>query len=276
MMYFITCFSGLIAMKTTHEWKKYHKILLSILKEFGFGVKSMMESRIQTEIEFFTDYAMKQNGESFNPRELVHLSTANIIMNIVFGRRRDYSLGMSELSRQVKRGFENLDTVLDVAPILRFLPFHRNKLEEYVDSTNRMRNVLRNETEKSLEDGADDCFVRRYIERMGPDYDSEQLEFTLRGLVGAGTDSTANALLWTLIILANNQDVQDRLRAEVDLVVPRDRLPSLNDQHKLPFVEATILEILRWRTLSPLALAHTTLSDTAVGEYFIPRETLVN
>ena len=262
-------------METTHEWKKYHKILLSILKEFGFGVKSMMESRIQAEIEFFTDYALKQNGESFIPRELVHLSTTNIITNIIFGRRRDYTRGLTEISRQVKRGFDNLNTALDVAPILRFLPFHRNKLREFVDSSKKIRSILRNETEKSLEDGADDCFVRRYIERMGPDYDSEQLDFTLRGLFVAGTDTTANALLWTLIALANNKDVQDRLRAEVDLVVPRDRLPSLNDQPKLPFVEATMLEILRWKTLVPLAIPHTTLSDTTVGDYFIPRETLV-
>src|SRR6218665_1882992 len=262
-------------MKTTHEWKKYHQTLLSILKEFGFGVKSMMESRIQTEIEFLTDYALKQNGESFNPGELARLSTTNIMMNIIFGRRRDYSLGMSEIAHQTMRNLANIDMALDVAPILRFLPFHRNNLREYVDSTNRIRNILRIETEKSLEDGADDCFVRRYIECMGPDYDSEQLEFTLRGLVGAGTDTTTNALLWTLIALANNQDVQDRLRAEVDLVVPQDRLPSLNDQPKLPFVEATILEILRWRTLVPLALPHTTLSDTSAGEYFIPQETLV-
>lgn len=117
--------------------------------------------------------------------------------------------------------------------------------------------------------------MRRYLERVGVDYDVEQLRFTLRDLVGAATDTTANALLWTLIALANNPDVQNRIRAEIDAVVPRDRLPSINDQPKLPFVDATILEILRWKSLVPLALPHMTLSDTNVGDYFVPAGTLV-
>jgi len=78
-----------------------------------------------------------------------------------------------------------------------------------------------------------------------------------------------------MIALANNPTIQDRLRAEIDAVVPRDSLPSMNDQPKLPFVEATILEVLRWRTLLSLALPHTTLGDTNVGDYFVPAKTLV-
>ena len=38
----------------------------------------------------------------------------------------------------------------------------------------------------------------------------------------------------------------------------------------LPYVEATILELLRHKTLVPLAIAHRTLKDTEVGGYFIP------
>jgi len=263
-------------MKTTKEWKKYHQLSLSILKQLGFGAKSTMESRILTELQFITDYALKQNGASFNPRELLYLSTTNIIMNIVFGRRRDYNLGMTDLAVQVRRGFDNLDPVLDVAPLLRFLPYHRNILLQQIDCQKMLQEILRVEIEKSAEVGADDCFVRRYVERVGEDYDHDQLRFTIRDLVGAGTDTTANALRWFLIVLANYQDVQNRLRAEIDAAVPRGRLPSLNDQSKLPFVDATILEILRWRPLVPLALPHMSLCDTNVGDFFIPAGTLVS
>jgi cytochrome P450 len=261
---------GLSQMQTSQEWKKYHQLSLSTLKEFGFGVKSMMESRILTEVEFFTEHVLKLNGNFFDPRELTYLSISNIIFNILFGRRQHYKLGMTALGRELKRFFDNFNPALDVAPILRFIPFHRNKLHELIQSEKLMREIIQSETEKSMQDGAEDCFVRRYIEREGKDYDAEQLSFTLRDLVAAGTDTTANTLLWTLIALANNPDVQDRLRAEVDHVVPRDRLPSMHDQSKMPFTEATILEILRWKTLVPLAIPHTTLTDTNVGDYFVP------
>ena len=61
----------------------------------------------------------------------------------------------------------------------------------------------------------------------GGEYDREQLNFIVRDLLMAGTDTTANSMLWGLIMLANNPDVQRHLRQEIDMVVPRTRLPSL-------------------------------------------------
>jgi len=45
---------------------------------------------------------------------------------------------------------------------------------------------------------------------------------------------------------------------------------------RLPYVEATILELLRYKTLIPLGVAHHTLNDTEVGGYFIPGGTTVS
>jgi len=44
---------------------------------------------------------------------------------------------------------------------------------------------------------------------------------------------------------------------------------------RLPYVEATILELFRYKTLGPLAVPHRTMKDTAVGGYFIPGLTTV-
>ena len=44
---------------------------------------------------------------------------------------------------------------------------------------------------------------------------------------------------------------------------------------RLPYVEATILELLRFKTVVPLAMPHQTLRNTEVGGYFIPAETMV-
>ena len=37
----------------------------------------------------------------------------------------------------------------------------------------------------------------------------------------------------------------------------------------LPYVEATILELLRYKTLAPMALPHRTMKDTELDGYFI-------
>ena len=46
--------------------------------------------------------------------------------------------------------------------------------------------------------------------------------------------------------------------------------------NSLPYVEATILELLRYKTLFPLAVLHRTLNDTEVGGYFVPEGTTVS
>ena len=129
---------------------------------------------------------------------------------------------------------------------------------------------------KEIQGGdANDCFLSRYLKHEGPDYDAEQLGFTLRNLVADATDTTANTVLWTMIALVNNPDVQNRLRAEIDVQVPRDRLPSLTDQPKLPYVDATCAEIMRWKTIAPLSVPHLVMSDTTLEGYFVPAGTKV-
>jgi len=46
--------------------------------------------------------------------------------------------------------------------------------------------------------------------------------------------------------------------------------------NRLPYVEATILELHRYKTLGPLALARRAFKDTEVGGYFIPKGTSVS
>jgi len=43
---------------------------------------------------------------------------------------------------------------------------------------------------------------------------------------------------------------------------------------RMPYVEATILEVLRYKTVFPFPV-HSTLHDTNVGGYFVPRGTSV-
>ena len=43
---------------------------------------------------------------------------------------------------------------------------------------------------------------------------------------------------------------------------------------RMPYVEATILEVMRYKTIVPFSV-HATLEDTSVGGYFVPRGTSV-
>lgn len=49
----------------------------------------------------------------------------------------------------------------------------------------------------------------------------------------------------------------------------------MNEKQKLPFVEAVLLELLRFKTVVPLGVPHETLRDTVLNGYFIPQGSMV-
>ena len=77
-----------------------------------------------------------------------------------------------------------------------------------------------------------ESFVNYYIEAQGPDYDREQLLLTLRDLVGGGLEPTTTTILWAVQLLTNHVSVQERLHDEIDSVIGRERLPTLDDQSR--------------------------------------------
>lgn len=48
-------------------------------------------------------------------------------------------------------------------------------------------------------------------------------------------------------------DVQRRAQAELQSIVGSNRMPAFADRPSLPYVQALILEILRWQPVAPLS-----------------------
>lgn len=66
-----------------------------------------------------------------------------------------------------------------------------------------------------------------------------------------------------------------RVQSEIDELVGGGRLPELDDRINLPFTEACIREIMRLETLVPSAIPHRATCDTKIGDYDIPKNTIV-
>ena len=77
-----------------------------------------------------------------------------------------------------------------------------------------------------------ESFVHYFIEAQGPNYDHEQLSFTIRDLVAAGMETTTTTILWAIVLLTNHSSVQERLHEEIESVVGSHRMPSLDDRSR--------------------------------------------
>jgi len=77
-----------------------------------------------------------------------------------------------------------------------------------------------------------ESFVNYFIEARGPDYDHERLSVTVENLLLAGTETSSTFIRWAIVVLANHVSIQERLHAEIDSVIGRQRLPALDDRSR--------------------------------------------
>ncbi len=93
-------------------------------------------------------------------------------------------------------------------------------------------------------------------------------------IVVPGQLSTPIRMQTLLGLLVNYQDVQEKAYREIKKVIG-SKTPSYKDKANMPYLEAVILESMRYGTNSALGVPHCTSEDTQLNGYLIPRGTLV-
>ena len=82
-------------------------------------------------------------------------------------------------------------------------------------------------------------------------------------------------MMGAFLALSLSPAVVYRAQEELDAVVGPDRMPDFDDEPALVYVQAIILEALRWHNVLPLGLPHTATGDEVFGDYFIPAGTVI-
>ena len=101
----------------------------------------------------------------------------------------------------------------------------------------------------------------------------QQLRDEVITFIGAGHETTAQALSWTLNLLSKYPDVNRRLRAEVAEVL-NGRTPGIDDLPKLKYTRMVIEESMR--LYPPVwGVTRCAAEDDEIGGYHIPRNSIV-
>ncbi|KAJ8522810.1 hypothetical protein ONZ45_g643 [Pleurotus djamor] len=68
-------------------------------------------------------------------------------------------------------------------------------------------------------------------------------------------------------------DVQQRAQEELSAIT--DRLPESSDSPHLPYIQAVMLEVLRWEVVIPLGVSHAVTSDDEYCGFHIPANSAI-
>ncbi|OCT57159.1 hypothetical protein XELAEV_18003904mg [Xenopus laevis] len=103
----------------------------------------------------------------------------------------------------------------------------------------------------------------------------DHLLMTVGDIFGAGVETTTTVLKWTIAYLLHYPEVQTKIQEELDFKVGFGRHPVLSDRRILPYLDATISEVLRIRPVAPLLIPHVALQESSIAEYTIPQDARV-
>ncbi|KAK7462290.1 hypothetical protein VKT23_007890 [Stygiomarasmius scandens] len=87
----------------------------------------------------------------------------------------------------------------------------------------------------------------------------------------AGHETAATTLIWFIFAMVMHPRVQQQAQTELDNVVGRSRLPSFADAKHLPYIQAVVKEVLRWRPAVPYGIPHAVFEDDYYEGYIIPK-----
>ncbi|XP_048253649.1 cytochrome P450 2D14-like [Haliotis rufescens] len=270
-------------------WREQRRFALNTLREFGAG-RNIMEDKIHEEISQFLEAFETERGQGFDCTRLVHNAVSNVICSTVFGKRFEYTdPRFIKILKALEEYFAILGVagVANVLPFLRFLPgdlFKFKKMMRSIDTiiSQLVDPMIKEHLQKHDDDNVDD-FIHAYIKEMrlrketqeNTTLDLENLTMVIADLFAAGTETTSTTIRWTLAYFLHNPDIQEKCFQEIQENIGQSRRPSMQDKTKLPYMEATIMEVLRRADIVPASLPHTVPHDVQFRGHTFPKGVLV-
>ncbi|KAI1082148.1 cytochrome P450 [Whalleya microplaca] len=120
--------------------------------------------------------------------------------------------------------------------------------------------------------------MRDSTEYKNSEMSIEELAFDVGELALAALDTTTMTMDWFVVAWLTQAQASgfvSEAQAYLDEIVGRERPPTYEDRPNLPYIDAIIEELLRWRPILPNGLAHSISSEDTYEGYRIPPGSVV-
>lgn len=212
-----------------------------------------------------------QDGETYEMMFEMMRTTMGIIADIIFSVK-DIQRDAAELNQALTTVFEVLTartTAFQQFPL--WVPTRDNRRVQHASST--IEGFIMNLIRQRRAEGKDygdvlSDLINARDEESGETLSDQEICNELKTLFGAGHETTALWLMWTLYLLAQSPDVEEKLNQEA-LSVLAERRPTLEDLKKIPYTDMVLNESMRlyppaWSLMVRKAKADLRFGDTTV------------
>ncbi|XP_054166175.1 cytochrome P450 2D9-like [Oppia nitens] len=273
------------------EYREQKRFFLYYFKTKRSG-KTSLEDLIVNEINRLCDIidTTTTGGCETKIRSLFGISLFNIVSRFVFDKQFDYTEKMMKLIDQLVCANPTLalNTVFAQFPIInRFLvKYFKFLLPESANgrAMDEIILLIKNEIkshEKTVDtSNAPKDYIDAFISESRKHNNSNKSSFNYNNLLGVSFDlygglvlSVLSAIEWSIVLLATYPDVQQRIYGEIVSIIGTTDRPVYSQRKHMPYVQAFMYEVLRFRSVTPLNLTRISTADSIIGGHFIPKGT---
>ncbi|XP_063979801.1 cytochrome P450 306a1 isoform X2 [Diachasmimorpha longicaudata] len=255
---------GIVCAEGDH-WREQRKFVSSTLKSLGMSKHGYRREKLEGRITHYICQLLDKLKEmdsplhGVDPLDCLHHYLGNLINDLVFGKVYQEDDPTWKWLRYLQEdGVKHIGIAgpLNFLPFLRHLPRYKNLMKFLIEA-----------------------FVEEMTRRASSNEDlgsfnDQQFYHLLADLHGAGVDTTMTTIRWFLLFLAAYPQEQEKIYEEmVESLGERDI--TLDDRGRLIYLEACICEAQRIRSVVPLGIPHGTTEDTTLGEFNIPKGSMV-
>ncbi|XP_017574195.2 cytochrome P450 2H1-like isoform X2 [Pygocentrus nattereri] len=273
---------GIILADYGHSWRQQRRFALHKLRDFGLGKKTV-EERVAEEAHYLIKEMLKQEGKPFYPIHPIMNAVSNIICSIIFGDPFEYddkrfAKLLQILNENIRFAGSTVAQIFHLVPIIKYFPGPHQKIRHNFEALKNFVFEIVEEHKKTLDPDNPRDFTDAYLIQMTKEESKEDTTFHLENMMNsvfdlfiAGTETTATTLRWGLIYMMDHPDVQERCHEEIIRVLGFDRSPCMDDRPQLPYTYATVHEIQRYASITPLGVIHQTTEPALLRGYHLPK-----
>ncbi|KAJ3807552.1 cytochrome P450 [Lentinula aff. lateritia] len=275
---------GMPLLQHNDTWRLQRKLAKTALN--NDAVKEYEDT--QTEVAALMCLSLLTDPKHF--REHIRLAAGRIIISITYG------LPVSDAQHRLITEMDKIVPMLsdatmpgtflaDLFPIFKDLPdwvpfmsFKKEakKIRAIVD---RLGEIPFAQVQQEMAAGtAQISFTQKLLANRSGEDDESQYNDAVKwsgGSMYGGMFTTHTSVLVFLIGVMQNPAAQKKAQDELDEVIGKDRMPTLEDRTRLAYVDAVVKEIMRWRPAFPLGIPRRVDEDDEYAGYCIPADSII-
>ncbi|XP_014222433.1 probable cytochrome P450 303a1 [Trichogramma pretiosum] len=230
----------------------------------------------------------KLSGIIVEMEDFFGVPVLNALWTMMAGKRYNVDdqelIYLQRIFTSLLRDVDMIGCLFQHFPVLKYLAPDKSGYNNFLKTHEKVWQFIKRELENHKKTYNRDCprdLMDVYLKALESDenldetFSEAQLLAICVDLFIAGSETSSKALGFGFLFLVLYPEVQRKAQEEIDAVIGRDRLPSLNDRPNMTYLNAVVMESLRMFMGRTMNVPHRATRDTQLMGYTIPKDSMI-